>query len=171
MEEVGSYLSLARSSSATEFAAKMDGAFLVKRPRQRPIEMPAPVAISYATRLTKLDVDPFPNEWRIIPVRKREGNPFPDRISLGRAPNCDVIIRLPSISKLHAHIFLDAAHSYSLADNGAANATFVNGKRLEAKNAVPIHLGDTISLGSIEFEFCDALRLYKVLSVEIGARK
>ncbi|HTU58032.1 MAG TPA: hypothetical protein VMF89_06355, partial [Polyangiales bacterium] len=39
----------------------------------------------------------------ILPLRKGEGRPFPERISVGRATNCDVVIRDASISKLHGH--------------------------------------------------------------------
>src|SRR5262245_27832586 len=41
--------------------------------------------------------------WEILPVAKAAGNPYPDRISIGRARNCDVVMRDPTVSKLHAH--------------------------------------------------------------------
>src|ERR1700751_1190046 len=54
---------------------------------------------------------PFKGKRRSSPSRTMEvrsivktpGNPYPDRISIGRARNCDVAIRDPSVSKLHAH--------------------------------------------------------------------
>ena len=140
----------------------------MKRPRKRAPQPLIPVAISYETQLTKLDVDPYPNEWRVAAVKKREGNPYPDRISVGRAPNCDVVIRLPMISKVHAHILTHADGSYSLADNGASNATFINGRKVEAKKAVPIRVGDEIAFGSLELEFVDPNRFYGILRSEVS---
>jgi hypothetical protein len=167
MEEIGSYLNLARSMSLAEFVARSAPAFLVKRPRKRVLSSPAPVTISYETQLTKLDLDPYADEWRVLAVKKREGNPYPDRISVGRAPNCDVVIRLPMISKVHAHILVQGAGSYGLADNGASNATFVNGRKLEAKKVMDLRVGDQVAFGSLEVEFVDTERLYGILRSEL----
>jgi hypothetical protein len=171
MDEIYRYLVLARSTSASEFVEQSDATFLLKRPRRGATTPSAPPMISYETRLTKLEVDPYASEWRVVPVKKREGNPYPDRISVGRATNCDIVIRLPSISKVHAHILGSGPGSYKLVDNGASNATFVNGRRVESKAAVPIQVGDTISLGSLELEFVDAERLYQILRSEVDASK
>jgi hypothetical protein len=44
------------------------------------------------------------SQMRAVPLIKAPNNPYSDRISLGRARNCDVVLRNPSVSKLHAHI-------------------------------------------------------------------
>src|SRR5262245_5971398 len=44
----------------------------------------------------------------VAPLVKRQGNPYPDRISIGRARNCDVVITDASVSKLHAHVRAEA---------------------------------------------------------------
>ena len=44
--------------------------------------------------------------WIPQPLVKREGSPFSERISIGRAPNVDIVIRSPFVSKLHAHFVL-----------------------------------------------------------------
>lgn len=168
METIGTYLSLARSVSLAEFAEQSAPAFLVKRPRKRGLQSQVPVAISYETQLTKLDIDPYATEWRVLAVKKRDGNPYPERISVGRAPNCDIVIRLPMISKVHAHILLNTDGSYELVDNGASNATFVNGRRVEAKKPIPIHFGDEIAFGSLELEFADPARFYAILRSEVA---
>lgn len=171
MQEVRSYLTLAQSTSVAEFVSRSDAVFLVKRPRKRPIAVPAPTAIAYATQLTKVEIDPFADEWQIFPVKKREGNPYPDRISVGRATNCDIVIRLPSISKVHAHILKEAEGSYKLSDNEAANATFVNGRKVLGKKAMPMRVRDTVAFGTFELEFVDAERLYQILRTEVTAKK
>lgn len=170
MEEIGSYLSLARTATLAEFVAKTDTLFLIKRPTRRTSVGQVAPPISYATQLTKLEGDPFPNEWRIVPVKKRDGNPYPDRISIGRALNCDVVLRLPTVSKVHAHIQLEGSDTFSLRDNDASNFTFVNGRKLEPKSASRIKIGDEISLGTLDLEFVDARRLYGILKSEVGTR-
>lgn len=167
MEELRSYLELARLSTSDAFMAEHAALFLVKRPKSRALSAPPPTAIAFETRLTRLDVDPYAAEWRLAPVRKREGNPYLDRFSIGRAPNCDVVIRLPSVSKLHAYILVNGPKSFILRDNGASNSTFVNGRKLDPRGTLPLQVGDEISLGSIELEFADAERLYKILRTEV----
>jgi hypothetical protein len=170
MDPIGSYLALARSATVAEFVSRCDTAFLVKRPRARLLQLPEPSTITFETRLTTIDVDPFADEWQVAPIKKRDGNPFPDRISIGRAPNCDIVIRLPSISKVHAHIVI-ADGLYSLVDNGAANSTFINRIKLANKVAVSVRFGDKIALGPVEFEFVDAKSLHHILRTEVTATK
>jgi hypothetical protein len=175
MDEPNNYLALARVTTVAEFVAQSNALFLVKRPRRKGLVQRGaggvPVAISFATQHTKLELDPYAAEWRVVAVRKREGNPYPDRFSIGRAPNCDIVIRLPFVSKVHAHIQVDGAGSYTMRDNGASNSTFVNGRKLEAKGTAPLKLGDEIAFGSLELQFVDAAMLYEILLSEVGTSK
>jgi hypothetical protein len=167
MEELRKYQTLARAcSSKAEFVEQCDHLFLVKRPVRRASASTMPSAISFETKLTRLDVDPFATEWRVAPVRKREGSPYPDRFSIGRAPNCDVVIRMPSVSKVHAYILITGPSSYALRDNEASNFTYVNGRRVEAKGTVPLRLGDEVILGALKLEFVDAEQLYGIAKAE-----
>jgi hypothetical protein len=171
MEELKSYLALAWASTVAEFVTQSNLLFLVKRPRKQASVLRAPVPISYETQLTKLEVDPYAAEWRIAEVKKRAGNPYPDRFSIGRAPNCDVVIRLPSISKVHAHIVISGPGAYSLRDNEASNATFVNGRKLDSKGSAKIRIGDELAFGSLVVEFVDAERFYQILRSEAVTSK
>lgn len=171
MEELRNYLALAHSTTLAEFVSQSDALFLIKRPSKRSSAGQVPARISYATQLTRFEGDPYANEWRIVPVKKREGNPYPDRISIGRALNCDVVLRLPTVSKVHAHILIEGPDSFSLRDNEASNSTFVNGRKLEAKGTSKLQIGDEISLGALDLEFIDAKRLYRILKAEVGTSK
>ncbi len=171
MEGIESYLTLAGSTSVVEFVAQFDVVFLLKRPLTRAMPFATPAKIDYETKLTKLEVDPYATEWRIVRVKKREGNPYPERISVGRATNCDIVIRLPSISKVHAHIVRQGPGSYALTDNAATNATFVNGRRVNAKTPTPLRVGDGVAFGSVDLEFVDAGRLYEILRSEVDTSK
>ncbi|MEM9074815.1 MAG: FHA domain-containing protein, partial [Myxococcota bacterium] len=96
------------------------------------------------------------------PVAKREGNPFPDRVSIGRAPNCDIVLRLPYVSKLHAHVVRDA-DGWSLTDNQSANGTWINEVELPAGVRRQIQPGDWIRVGALHLEVVDGPSLYQRL--------
>lgn len=156
-----------RSLPRSDFARSHPGFYLVKRPRNTKSEQPQKATFSYATVAGKTDIDPFAAEWQIFAVAKRPGNPFPERVTIGRAPNCDISLRVPFISKAHAHIVLAADGSFSLRDNQGANGTFHNNRRLEAGEQPVIKVGDTVQFNSITFEFADGLRLYDILLTEL----
>ncbi len=113
----------------------------------------------------------FAWEWRIVRIAKKEGNPFPERISVGRAPNCDISIRLPFISKLHAHFVPDEDdETIELVDQRAANGTSVNHKQLSPGERVTLAVGDRIWLGTLEVELADAAHAYDLLLGEARGR-
>ncbi len=69
-----------------------------------------------------------------------------DRVLLGRAEACDIVLAGQLISRRHACI-KRADHSYILEDLGSHNGTTVNGQRLIGAQA--LHDGDCIELGGI----------------------
>ncbi len=97
----------------------------------------------------------------IAPVVKRAGGPFPDRIGVGRARNCDVVVRFPAVSKLHATFHVGTP--LTLADMGSANGTRVNGEALERRVPRRVAIGDRIELGKIELKLLDAAALFELL--------
>ncbi|HXW00702.1 MAG TPA: FHA domain-containing protein [Anaerolineae bacterium] len=52
-----------------------------------------------------------------------------DVSTLGRSPQCDIVVDSKAVSRLHAKIERDGPR-YLLSDNHSANGTFVNGRRL-----------------------------------------
>jgi FHA domain len=73
---------------------------------------------------------------------------------LGRSPTCDLVIRLRTISKQHAHLQLGLDDRWSLIDRESTNHTAVNGVRLPPWTPHVLEDHDTISLGDdIELEF------------------
>ncbi len=102
-----------------------------------------------------------PRTARVIvaPVRKREGGLFAQRIGVGRARNCDVVLRFPSVSKLHAQFLVNGAE-WSLMDVDSANGTTLNGAGLVPYKAIPVKIGDRLRLGEIEVEFAEAAGVF-----------
>jgi hypothetical protein len=164
MEPLNVYQQLARQLNVAEFQAQHPFLFLFKHPKAaRPRTDPKLYVEPVNTRPNKLDFDPAPEAARVVPLRKKPDQPFPDRLTIGRSAECDVEIRLAFISKVHAYLFVQAGGKLTLRDNKASNATFHNGQKLAAGEARSIKLGDTLSFGGLEFELMDAARLHELL--------
>jgi hypothetical protein len=98
----------------------------------------------------------------ILPVTKKPENPYPDRISVGRTGNCDVVLRDASVSKLHAQLVLKPAGRAEVLDRGSANGTRLNGKLVAGEGTI-VSPGDSLAFGGVIVSFVDALRLWQVL--------
>src|SRR5207244_3253260 len=77
------------------------------------------------------------------------------RVSIGRAPGCDVVLDNPVVSHAHAELRRDG-DGFVVSDLGSTNGTFVNGDRVAApKRLAP---GDVVSVGPYSMRF-DGKRL------------
>jgi hypothetical protein len=160
------YIELARILNRAEFVTRHAGHFLLKRAKAPLESEPPPAHFDFETEVTSADIDPFAHEWQVLPVVKRPDNPFPERMTVGRAVNCDLVLRVPFVSKVHAHILFGPEGGYSLHDNRPSHATFHNRKKLEPGATLPLAVGDFIGFGSLEFQFLDAGRLHEILRAE-----
>ena len=146
--------------SATDFVARTHGYFLVVA------EDIDDLPTGFRTDVVEF-VAPqrpvVPVRFQVLPVRKTDSNPFASRISIGRARNCDVVIRHASISKLHAHV-VKTDNGFELTDASSTNGVWVNGEKIAPGKPVRINVGDTISLGELAALFVDAPQLYERLS-------
>src|SRR6185436_829120 len=67
-------------------------------------------------------------------------------LSVGRAPDCDLVVDDPSVSKHHASLFWDAPqHRVLIEDHQSSNGTQLNGEAVNVKMGVKD--GDTLSFG------------------------
>jgi hypothetical protein len=178
VDSLDTYRKLARSLPREKFVARFNHPFLVKRPLVKPVDDPTfddawDDRFSFRTKVyedveeTDLEDEfgPSAHEWRVVEVRKREGNPFPERISVGRAKNCDVVLRFPSVSKLHAHFLVRAGDPvYRIVDQQSANGTRVAGRVVAVADGVALNHGDVIRFGVLDLEFIDAGRFYTILA-------
>jgi hypothetical protein len=110
-------------------------------------------------------------DFQVSEVRKRKGNPFPDRVSVGRARNCDVVLRYSYVSKLHAHFVAadgaaDASTEFSLVDQKSHNGSAVNGKPVQPGRPAPVVSGDELVLGSLRLRLMDAGRFIAFIKRE-----
>jgi hypothetical protein len=99
-------------------------------------------------------------------IAKAEGNPYPDRISVGRARNCDIVLRHASVSKLHAHFLPREEGHIDLVDVGSAVGTRVNGRAIALNHPHRIALGFILSIGPVIAKVVDARAAWEVLRTQ-----
>lgn len=163
VDSLDSYLELAKPADPAGFIARCPALFLVKAP-SRTNTKPGPDAeISFHTSHAIQVSDPYPNEYRLSPIQKNPQNPFPDRMTLGRAPNCDVVVRMPSVSKVHAHLAFTRKGTLLLKPARTSNLTRHNGRLLDDDSEVEIAPGDNISLGALTLEVMTSKQVYALL--------
>ncbi len=157
-------IALARSSTREAFAAKLPHLFLALG---APPKTEVPV---FATQIVAATPNARPRAGHagaasldVVAVTKAPDSPYPDRISIGRARNCDVVIRDSSVSKLHAQFVMGAGSKLELCDSSSQNGTAVNGQALSPGVPVQVAPGDSIRLGSLTCHLIDATGLYDLL--------
>jgi hypothetical protein len=100
------------------------------------------------------------DEVLVIPLKKAPGNPFPERISVGRAPNCDIVFRDPSVSKLHGHFRDVTAASAMFTDSKSANGTRRNGAAVVAGAAIEVKSFSYLIFGRIRVQLLASADVY-----------
>lgn len=152
-----SMFELARQMEATEFEQTLPFPFLV-------LPSQATGGASWAMETASASVD-----------EKARASDLPSRIelfelwgvfdgppvlSVGRTRACNIVVRAPSISKLHARFHLEP--ELSLEDLGSRNGTHVNGERLGPGRRV-VRPGDTIHFGRAVSGILSAAALHALL--------
>jgi len=74
-----------------------------------------------------------------------------DMLSIGRLPDCDLVLDDGSVSKHHAELrWSEAERQCTVKDLGSRNGTFVNGASTGPREAV-LRDGDILSFGHVQF--------------------
>ena len=69
-------------------------------------------------------------------------------IRIGRAPECDIYLPHPLVSRIHCTIQPEALRTYHVTDHSSTNGTFVNGRRIKRAEAED---GDVVQAGPFRF--------------------
>ena len=72
-----------------------------------------------------------------------------DVLLMGRAPDCDLTLDSPLVSRHHARLERSGA-THNLIDLGSTNGTFVNSRRIDR---VELHAGDVVQIGPYRFTY------------------
>jgi pSer/pThr/pTyr-binding forkhead associated (FHA) protein/outer membrane protein assembly factor BamB len=83
------------------------------------------------------------------PVAGRNFSLNKDKLTVGRSPLNDIIIKTNCVSSHHAH-FERSATGWQLSDDGSSNGTFVNGHQIEEAQ---LKSGDRIKFGDVQLDF------------------
>jgi hypothetical protein len=114
-----------------------------------------PIAIGRATDA--------PGRLEVVFLEKTDRNPFAHMITVGRAPNNDVILAHPTISKVHAYLS-GTPSGWTLTDQKSRNGTYLQGNQLPAGSTTPLTDGDVVRLGpEIRATFFSPHGLYQFL--------
>ena len=101
-------------------------------------------------------------ELEVFPLVKKPGASFPDRITIGRTANNDIVIADHSISRLHAYV-KRAGASWVVADAGSKNGSALRGVKLEARKEQGLVSRMVLRLGDVDLTFYEARDLYGAL--------
>lgn len=172
MQTLDKFVAAATSQKKEAFAKQFPNPFLLFKLEQLPAEQDE---WSFQTRILvarKVDGTPAMLKedgalYRLFALVKGPQNPWPERISIGRARNNDVVLPDNSVSKLHCHYTWDAAGNHYLTDTGSRNGTFVNKVRLATNTRGSIKINDQISFGVVQTTFIAAPQLYALIQTHL----
>ena len=100
-------------------------------------------------------------ELEVYPLIKKPGASFPDRITIGRTPNNDIVVPDHSISRFHAYI--RHGNGWYIADAGSKNGTWLGGVQLVARRERALDSKATLRLGDVDLSFFLSIDLFEVL--------
>jgi hypothetical protein len=77
-----------------------------------------------------------------------EGEP----LTVGRSPDCDVVVEDPSVSKHHASLVWNSrSRRVIVQDQQSSNGTHLNGEKLNLNTKMGVKDGDTLTFGEARF--------------------
>ena len=109
------------------------------------------------------DID-FTTSGEVIPLIKSDANPYAGRVIVGRARNCDVVLRGSSVSKFHADFRVLNSRLAELTDRGSRNGTAVDNEKLAVGRAHQVKSGSRIRFGTVDAMFLGPGELYDTLA-------
>jgi hypothetical protein len=152
-----------RTTERADFVAKSAHPFLVITQRNQDSDDGSGFQTLVSDPVSARRRSSMSRRIEVYEVKKAPSNPYRDRISVGRARNCDVVLRDGSVSKLHAHFRPGDGGAWEVVDLGSQNGTCKNGTPLAAHRSEKVEIGDLILFGSVEAKLVDAALLYDFL--------
>lgn len=101
-------------------------------------------------------------ELEVYPLAKKPGASFPDRITIGRTSNNDIVIADTSISRLHAYLRRGQV-GWVVADAGSKNGSYLGGVALEPRKEHAIASRADLRFGDVDVTFYLAAELFAAL--------
>ena len=98
----------------------------------------------------------------VLPLLKKRGAPFGDRITVGRTTNNDVVLPHHTVSRLHVY-FREHQGRWFITDAGSKNGTTLRDEDLSPRRETEILDGDPVWIGDVACVFHTASTLFGVL--------
>jgi len=98
----------------------------------------------------------------VYPLAKKPGASFPDRITIGRTPNNDIVIVDHSVSRFHAYLRLDGK-AWVVADAGSKNGSWLASSMLEPRKERKVASKSIVRIGDVDLTFYLAPDLYAAM--------
>lgn len=181
MARLYEYISEVRKLSRTRFKEAYPYPFLVlrraKKDRQASWTFKTQtISVNSATigklaSQENLKISPKIAEYEVFAITKAGTNPWPERISVGRARNNDVVLHDSSVSKLHAHFKISANNETLLVDAGSRNGTRVNDRKIASGDTADVGIGDSITFGRTSLKMVDSGTLYDLVTQHVEERE
>ena len=126
------------------------------------VDVDAAELLDETSPVSKLSADGI--ELELYPLVKKPGASFPDRITIGRTPNNDVVIADHSVSRLHAYARPVAGDpGWVIADAGSKNGSWLDEAPLEPRREVELPPGGVVKLGDVMLTFYRSCDLFDLL--------
>ena len=136
---------------------------------------PPPLAMTIDAEVEEVDetmphgkFTPEPVAMELYPLAKKPGASFPDRITIGRTSNNDVVIVDPSVSRLHAYV--RQAGGWMVADAGSKNGSWLDGVVLEPRREAALPPGAMVRFGDVHLTFYRSEDLFDLMGGDHGRR-
>lgn len=121
---------------------------------------PSPVLIVRApvqvwSAITEIQVAGAPKRMLpvvVIPVVPGKLNRNKERLTVGRAGVCDLILPFSAMSKVHGYLSL-GPNGHTFEDAGSTNGTVINSAKLKVGAPAEIRDGDTLRFGDVSTQF------------------
>lgn len=111
---------------------------------------------------------PEPVAMELYPLAKKPGASFPDRITIGRTSNNDVVLADHSVSRLHAYV--RQSTGWLVADAGSKNGSWLESELLEPRRETALPPGAQVRFGDVQLTFYRSEDLFELLGGDHGHR-
>jgi hypothetical protein len=101
-------------------------------------------------------------DLEVYPLTKKPGASFPDRITIGRTPNNDIVIVDHSVSRFHAYVRQDGK-AWVVADAGSKNGSWLASSALEPRKERKLPSRTVLRFGDVDLIFLLAPDLFGAL--------
>lgn len=163
---------LAGAMAARQFADQLGPFALVQRPRdeevaRRALQLGAKRTVT-VTREKPADLSTLLAQFDALLVATLPPLGKSELLTVGRLPDCELVVNDPSVSKRHAQLLWSGSEGQAFVEDlRSSNGTLLNGQPLKVR--ATLKDGDVLCFGDSEFCFLLADTLYDMLRAGVVA--